>query len=286
MLFGRINIFTLTARHYMLLSFDWRAINLAVVYGCYSIIRKSFGIAMPAMLDTLKITKVDLGIMTTNFSVAYGISKLLGGILSDMYPPHILFLGGLLLGSVANILVASYTDVTSICALWFINGLVQGVGWASLTKLIAPPFFTEDMVGRYWSLVICGGNLGYLVAPLLFVPLVQFGWQAPFVSAGLLGLGVIATVILFTKQLSFRRLSFDTGMKKYEKSVGSATILLTTAYNAIFAERSFAFFWSVSFLSLSSAMTYFVLKGMVDWYGTYNAKQLVLRLSFSANITN
>lgn len=51
----------------------------AIFYFC----RKNLSIAMPAMLKDLEFTKTDLGWVLTGFSVVYGISKFLSGVLAD-----------------------------------------------------------------------------------------------------------------------------------------------------------------------------------------------------------
>ena len=100
-------------------------------YGYYSLLRKSFSVAVPFMRTSLGLSKTDIGNIATNFSVAYGLSKFLGGVGSDYFPPDALFAVGLFLAGLSNLVFSMSTNMTSLCVMWFLNGTVQG------TNLIA-----------------------------------------------------------------------------------------------------------------------------------------------------
>lgn len=95
-------------------------------YGIYSLLRKSFSVSVPFMRSTLGLTKSDVGNIATSFSISYGISKFVGGVVSDFLPPDILFSVGLFLAGLSNLLFSYSSQTTVLCALWFLNGIVQG----------------------------------------------------------------------------------------------------------------------------------------------------------------
>lgn len=96
-------------------------------YGIYSLLRKSFSVSVPFMRSTLGLTKTDVGNIATSFSVSYGVSKFVGGVVSDFLPPDILFSVGLFLAGLSNLLFSYSTQTPVLCALWFLNGTVQGI---------------------------------------------------------------------------------------------------------------------------------------------------------------
>ena len=96
-------------------------------YGFYSLLRKSFSISVPFMRTSLGLSKADVGNIATSFSVAYGISKFIGGVVSDFLPPDVLFATGLFLAALSNLLFSFSTSTSVLCVLWFLNGTVQGI---------------------------------------------------------------------------------------------------------------------------------------------------------------
>lgn len=100
--------------------------GLFIGYGYYSLLRKSFSVAVPFMRVTLGLSKADVGNIATSFSIAYGISKFVGGVVSDFLPPNALFAMGLFLAALSNLLFSFSTSMTALFVLWFLNGTVQG----------------------------------------------------------------------------------------------------------------------------------------------------------------
>ena len=100
--------------------------GLFLGYGLYSLLRKSYSVALPLMRTTLSLSKTDVGNIATSFSVAYGISKFIGGVVSDFLPPEAMFAIGLFLTALSNVFFSLSTSTTVLCIFWFFNGTVQG----------------------------------------------------------------------------------------------------------------------------------------------------------------
>ena len=94
----------------------------------YSITKCSLSTSMPTIKSQLSASKVDIGNISSQFSLSYGVSKLVGGFLSDIFPAYLIFIIGLTLGSVVNLAVAHVTTVRMIGMLWMLNGMGQGIG--------------------------------------------------------------------------------------------------------------------------------------------------------------
>eukprot|EP01038_Epipyxis_sp_PR26KG_P006822 gene6822-9340_t len=178
----------------------------------YAIIKRSFSASLPIMKDNLQLTKTHIGLISANFSLSYGLSKLCGGMMSDIFDPRLLFELGLLGGSLVNILIAvvvvpsSYSSTTILSFFWMMNGILQGVGGPSLTKLVVVQF-DRSIIGTVWSAITFGNNLGYLISPLVLLPTLVVGWQGPFLAAGLLGLLIYIYMIISRFYLSHSTLS-------------------------------------------------------------------------------
>lgn len=76
------------------------------------------------------------GLITSSQSAAYAISKFVSGVLSDQMSARWLFSSGLLLVGLVNIVFSWSSLVPVFAALWFLNGLAQGLGWPPCGKIL------------------------------------------------------------------------------------------------------------------------------------------------------
>jgi len=116
----------------------------------YSITKKSLSVALPLIKSSLLASNVDIGAISSKFSLSYGCSKLLGGVLSDIFPPSLLFNVGLFLGAALNIGILLVSDAPSIGILWMLNGMGQGIGGPALSKLVVT-HFPSSVSSSVWS---------------------------------------------------------------------------------------------------------------------------------------
>ena len=76
------------------------------------------------------------GLITSSQSAAYAISKFVSGVLSDQMSARWLFSSGLLLVGLVNVVFSWSSTVPVFAALWFLNGLAQGLGWPPCGKVL------------------------------------------------------------------------------------------------------------------------------------------------------
>lgn len=76
------------------------------------------------------------GLITSSQSAAYAVSKFVSGVLSDRLSARWLFAAGLLLVGIVNVLFSWSGSVGAFAALWFLNGLAQGLGWPPCGKVL------------------------------------------------------------------------------------------------------------------------------------------------------
>lgn len=222
------------------------SITLFLSYGFYSVIKRSFNVSMSAMTLELALTKTDLGLISSAFATTYGASKLLGGILSDYCSNRMLFVAGLVLGSICNILLACASSVPGLVFAWSVNGLVQGAGLPALQALISKNY-NKGSLGTAWSIMLCGCNLGYLVTPFMLLPVIeQWNWRVGVAGCGIVGvaLGLFTAIVVSEKG--------SAALKSDASSTGS------TFLHALYSPQ-------ILLLLLASGLTYLTLKTIADW---------------------
>jgi sugar phosphate permease len=133
---------------------------ICVGYAIYSAVRRTLAISLPLMLHDLQLTKSDLGIITSNFSLAYGASKFIWSLACDQISCKLLFLFGLIMTSVLCVAFTLGSSVEYLSAIWFLNGCMQGVGWPALASIIFENFESSQR-GTAWSAAtaVCAPSL-------------------------------------------------------------------------------------------------------------------------------
>lgn len=76
------------------------------------------------------------GMITSSQSLAYAISKFISGVLSDQISARWLFSIGLFVVGGINVLFSWSSTVAAFSALWFLNGLGQGLGWPPCGRML------------------------------------------------------------------------------------------------------------------------------------------------------
>lgn len=74
--------------------------------------------------------------ITSSQSLAYAISKFISGVLSDQISARWLFSIGLFMVGGINVLFSWSSTVAVFSALWFLNGLGQGLGWPPCGRVL------------------------------------------------------------------------------------------------------------------------------------------------------
>ena len=107
------------------------AFLLCAGYFIYSLLRKCLVVCTPWLLqdNTINFSKTELGLLSSYFSLAYGISKCLGSVVTDYsISCNKMFIFGLLGCSVSLALFAYTSSITVMLVLWAFCGFAQGLG--------------------------------------------------------------------------------------------------------------------------------------------------------------
>ena len=159
-------------------------------YIAFYFTRKSFSVAMPAMIETLGYTKAQLGILGSVLYVTYGISKFTSGLISDRSNPRYFMAFGLMATGVLNLFFGASSLITTFIILWGLNGWFQGWGWPPCARLLAH-WYSQSERGRWWAIWSTSHNIGgalviYIAAPAS----VYLGWRYAFYIPGLIAIAM------------------------------------------------------------------------------------------------
>ncbi len=166
-------------------------------YAFFYITRRSFGAAMPLLLEVEEFgfTRAQLGILGTVMAASYAISKFLAGLVSDNSNPRYFLPLGLIATGIANFCFGASSSLWAFAIFWGINGIFQGFGWPACARLLRF-WYSQSERGRWWGIWGISHNAGgafvSFVLPFLVRPL---GWQyalyIPGVISILMGLWLI-----------------------------------------------------------------------------------------------
>ena len=182
---------------------QWRTlIALMLGYVCYYFLRKNFSAAIPAMEQTLGLSKVQLGSFLTLNGIVYGLSRMINGFIADRCNRRRMMTLGLVLSSIINLAIcfspklngvlnlldsegkATLGLVYLIGSLWVVNGYVHGMGYPPCSSLMAHWFRPSELATKQsiWNashsigagivIALCGWMLsrfGYGVWHLCFI---------------------------------------------------------------------------------------------------------------------
>lgn len=245
----------------------WRIfLSIYFGYAFFYLTRKSFIFSMPFLIQELGMTKTSLGVLSTLFSVAYGISKFGSGILSDKSSPRFFMGFGLVLTGVLNICFGAVSSITFFCLFWGLNGLFQASGYPASVRLLTQ-WYPRQERGRWWgawqTALSAGGAIAFVVVTWAAM---NFGWRYGMWIPGILAIGMGLLVILGLRDQpqkvglppaddAANAKTQDDGKKESVKELFMKYIvynkylwLLSFAYFFVYVVRTAIYDWSLLYL--------------------------------------
>ena len=144
--------------------------------------------------------KVQLAVVLTGMTIAYGVGQVVCGFLGDKIKPQYMLTGGLALATVTNIImaipgVASADNIVLMTVIWSINGVAHSMLWPPIVRIMST-YLTGDEYG-YSAVRVSWGSqfatiLLYLGCPVL-VTFANISWR--WVMMICAGLGIAINVI-------------------------------------------------------------------------------------------
>lgn len=192
------------------------------------------------------------------FFISFALFQLVYGPLSDMWGRKAPLYLGIGLFSAASIGCALATDIETLIAFRFLQGIGGAAGMV-IPRAIVRDMHTGVQAARLMSLLMLVFSISPILAPLTGSAIIEFyGWRGVFwavMIASFIGLVLLSTQLQETRLKAHRA----------ESNLGSAL----AAYGVLFKDRNFLTLTFIGGLGISSFLVYlanspFVL---IDHYG-------------------
>lgn len=146
------------------------------VFTAYSI-RLSYGILLPEMIVSLKITKAEAGLIASSFYLTYTLFSPLLGFLVDRFDArNLLVLFGLILAA-GTFLMGKPQSLLQACLFFAIVGVGSAAMWTPVVTLVQR-WFGVKRRGAVLGILSIGFAIGYGTMGLVLPPLVErYDWR-------------------------------------------------------------------------------------------------------------
>lgn len=173
----------------------WIVLGLFLGYAYYNTLRGAFPIQMRKIASDLNIPVDRIGLPNSAFSAAYGVGKFFGSILTDYLPCAECHTLGIVLCGLNVAGVGLCRGISSIAAVWSLQGALQAFGWPFLSRVLLDKL-PKDQCAKYWGLLSMAGNVGNMVAPYGTVLATRLGmsWRSTLRSFGAIS-ALVALVV-------------------------------------------------------------------------------------------
>ncbi len=242
-------------------------------YATYYLTRRSFTYAMPAIQRSLSLDVVSLGLISTVFSLSYGVSKFFSGIIGDRVNPRYFLPIGLILTGLCNVAFGSASTIGVLAIFWGLNGWFQGFGWPSCARLLTY-WYSQSERGTWWGRWNTSHNVGGAAVYLLVAQcLHSWSWSSAFYLSGCLSI-VIGFVLMERLRDTPQSLGLPPVEEFREDQSGAKQVLETRDLST--RERlgkyvvNNPYIW---LLAISYFFLYIARTAINDWSGIYLANK-------------
>jgi OPA family glycerol-3-phosphate transporter-like MFS transporter len=249
--------------------------GIFVGYAGFYLVRKNFSLAMPYLIDE-GYSRTELGFALSGVSIAYGLSKLLMGSVSDRSNPRYFMALGLALSACVMFVFGfapfALSSVAAMAVLLLLNGWFQGMGWPASGRTMVH-WFSVGERGMKMAIWNVAHNIGGgLVGPLFLVGLALTGgdWKSVFYLNAGCALAIALFILLTVRDTpqseglppieEFR----DDRAPHYDPETDEREMTTVEIFfTHVFRNR---LLW---YLAVANVFVYTVRYGVVDWVPTY-----------------
>lgn len=144
----------------------------------------------PILKDELGVSYAALGLLSSIFFISSGLSQTPIGFLVDRIGARRVLIGGITLLGAAYLLMGMLQSYPAFVVLAVVGGLGNAVfhpsDYAIMTASVSP-----GRLGRAYSVHTLGGNIGWIVAPMVMIALATLlGWEMALMIIGAGGLAI------------------------------------------------------------------------------------------------
>ena len=250
--------------------FRWRILESTFIgYATFYVVRNNLPVVSKEMGQALHYSKGQIGDLLAMTAISYGIGKFLLGAWSDRSNPRYFMPAGLLLTALCNFAFGAASTYSVHLALWTLNGLAQGMGWAPCGRSLGHWYSVRERgtVFAFWNLAVnVGGGLTGLIAAYSTA---WMGWRSAFYVPGILALLCAVYLVVRLRDTpqsvglppveEYRNEYPEQGLRDHEQELGTrdlmVTYILRNRYLWLFAAANF--------------FVYLTRYSMLDWGPTY-----------------
>lgn len=234
-------------------------------YGLYYVCRLSLSVVKKPLVDGGILTESELGIVGSALFFAYAIGKLVNGFLADRLNIKRFMAVGLIVSSVANLILGFSHTFWIFAVLWGVNGWVQSMGAPSSVVALSR-WFIDRQRGSYYGFWSASHNIGEALTFIATAAVVSVaGWQWGFWAAGVAGLvGAVAVLLFMHDSPQGKGLVPVMAKKEAENSVGKMQLevlknpfiwILALSSACMYVSRYAVNSWGIFFLQNEKAYT-------------------------------
>jgi len=162
-----------------------------LVYGCFYLNRLNFAPVIPLIMEDLKLSHAQVGLISALFFALYAAAQLPAGYLSDILGPKRIITFGSVISALANFFFSAVSSMFYLIGAQSLNGLGQGGGWGPSVKLLNN-WFPESERGRALGAFCTSVSIFTVLAYVLAGYLGEtFGWRAAFWTTPMILLSVV-----------------------------------------------------------------------------------------------
>ena len=146
------------------------------VFTAYSI-RLSYGILLPEMILSLKITKAEAGLIASSFYLTYTLFSPLLGVWVDRFNARTLLVIFCLIMAIGTFLMGKPQSLGQACFFFAIVGVGSAAMWTPVATLVQR-WFGSKRRGTVLGILSIGFAIGYGIMGLVLPPLVErYDWR-------------------------------------------------------------------------------------------------------------
>lgn len=214
--------------------------------------RGVLGVVAPVLIKTFGLSIKQFGIIASGFGWGYVLFVFLGGGIVSVLGPKRTFMYSSVLWSFAIMLVGAASGFASLLGLRILFGASEGVVFPSGSQLIGN-WFPDKEHGRAASLMGAGIPLGSLIVIPTAVWLTgAYGWQAPFLLLGVVGLiwAILCKIYISDKPAGLASVPIDSAVTNapsvpWSRILSSRTLWLT---GLAFFSSAYVLYFLLNFL--------------------------------------
>lgn len=171
---------------------------LAAAHFAHHVLTAMIAPLLPFIRDEFGLSYAQSGIVTSAFTIAYGIAQLPAGWLSDRVGPRYLLFAGITGVAVAG----AFIGISPVFALLLVGLVLMGIvggGYHPASSSIISRLVSPERRGRALGFHIIGGSSSHFLAPLIAAGMVAVvGWRGSLLSlsAPVAVLGIVLFVLI------------------------------------------------------------------------------------------